>query len=185
MSAVLKMRMKGKNFKIIIMAETKKTTKAVAKPAAKTTTKKEVTKPAAKTSNELSVTGNKKVETLMKEFTKKFPYLHLRLYTAEAKNAAAAHNALTPYRIDISKTIASVRDKGAKGGEISIFGNKKIKTLEAEFERVFGLYAQVCYSDSSCAEEHGYYTNGSDDEYTLSAFNEKCEKRGCKKDNWK
>ena len=150
------------------MAETKKTTKSA-------------TKPAAKTSNELSVSGNKKVETLMKEFTKKFPYLRLRIYSGEAKKVSGS---LTPYRVDISKTLASVRDKSAKGGEISIFGNKKIKTLEAEFDSVFGLYAQVCYSESYNASGEGYITTGSDDEYTLSAFNEKCEKKGCKKDNW-
>lgn len=80
------------------MAITKKT--AAAKPAAKTTVKKPTaTKTAAtaktkatatkvavkkapvatKTStNDLSVTGNKKIGTLMKEFNKKFPYLRLK-----------------------------------------------------------------------------------------------------------
>lgn len=34
-----------------------------------------------------------------------------------------------------------------KSTEISVRGNKKIKTLEKEFDTVFGLYAQVCYYD--------------------------------------
>ena len=35
--------------------------------------------------NELSVTGQKKVGTLMKEFNKKFQYLGLRLYYPQDK----------------------------------------------------------------------------------------------------
>jgi hypothetical protein len=51
---------------------TKKTT--TAKPAAKkTTTAKPAAKPAAK-ATEISVTGNKKIGTLRKEFNKKFPF---------------------------------------------------------------------------------------------------------------
>ena len=54
--------MKGKNFKIIIMAETKKTTKAVAKPAAKTTAKKTAAKPAAKKSTAVKSEQKKTAE---------------------------------------------------------------------------------------------------------------------------
>lgn len=42
------------------------------------------------------------------------------------------------------KTLASVR-RADSGGDISISSNKKIKSLEKEFDTVFGLYAQVCY----------------------------------------
>ncbi len=152
------------------------TKKTAAKPAAKSVAKKTTT---VKTTVELSVTGNKKVETLMKEFTKKFPYLRLRIYSGEAKKVSGS---LTPYRVDISKTLASVRDKSAKGGDISISGNKKIKTLEKEFDTVFGLYVQVCYT---AKDGHRYYTSGTADEMTLAAFNRKCEADGCKKDEWK
>jgi len=79
------------------------------------------------------------------------------------------------------KTLASVR-RADSGGEISISGNKKIKSLEAEFDKVFGLYAQVCYTN---AEGHRYYTSGSTDEMTLAAFNALCEKNGCKKGVYK
>ena len=68
------------------------------------------------------------------------------------------------------------------GGDISISGNKKIKSLEKEFDTVFGLYCQVCYTEN---DGHRYYTNGSQDEKTLSAFNAECEKNGCKKGEWK
>lgn len=160
------------------MATAKKTT---AKPAAKKTTtaakttakpaaKKTTAKPAAK-STEISVNGNKKIGTLQKEFNKKFPYLRLSIYYSYMRNESSK----TPLPED--KTLASVR-RADSGGDISISGNKKIKSLEKEFDTVFGLYAQVCYTT---AEGNRYYTSGSADEKTLSAFNAECEKNGCKK----
>lgn len=158
----------------------KKTT--TAKPTAKkTTTAKPVAKKAApaKTTVEISVTGNKKIGTLMKEFNKKFPYLRLGIFYSYARQAVAKGEAIT--KIDIEKTLASVR-RADSGGDISISGNKKIKSLEKEFDTVFGLYAQVCYTTSDGSR---YYTSGSNDEKTLSSFNAECEKNGCKKGEWK
>ena len=149
------------------------TTKTTAKKttAAKTTTKKVVTKKAV----EISVTGNKKIDTLRKEFNKQFPYLRLGLYYSYMRNESTK----TPLSGD--KTLASVR-RADSGGDISIAGNKKIKTLEKEFDTVFGLYAQVCYTTG---EGKRYYTSGSDDDKTLAAFNAECEKDGCKKGEYK
>ena len=159
------------------------TTKTAAKPAAKKTT---IAKPAAKVTakpapkaTEISVTGNKKIGTLRKEFNKKFPFIRLGIFYSYAREQVAKGESIT--NIDIEKTLASVR-RADSGGDISISGNKKIKTLEKEFDTVFGLYAQVCYTT---AEGKRHYTSGSDDEMTLSAFNEKCEKDGCKKGEWK
>ena len=146
-------------------------TKTTTKTAAKTTTKKVVTKKAV----EISVTGNKKIDTLRKEFNKQFPYLRLGLYYSYMRNESTK----TPLSGD--KTLASVR-RADSGGDISIAGNKKIKTLEKEFDTVFGLYAQVCYTD---ADGSRYYTGSSSDEKTLASFNEECEKNGCKKGVWK
>ncbi|MBR5592566.1 MAG: hypothetical protein IKW46_00700 [Bacteroidaceae bacterium] len=165
-------------------ATTKKTT--TAKPAAKKTTtakpvaKKTATaaKPAAK-STDISVTGNKKLDTLRKEFNKKFPCLQLGIFYSYARQQVAKGESIT--QIDGTKTLASVR-RADSGGDISISGNKKIKTLEKEFDTVFGLYCQVCYYSP---EGRGYYTNSTTDEMTLAAFNEQCEKRGCPKDKWK
>ena len=151
----------------------KKTT--TAKPAAKKTT---TAKPAAK-STDISVTGNKKLDTLRKEFNKKFPCLQLGIFYSYARQQVAKGESIT--QIDGTKTLASVR-RADSGGDISISGNKKIKTLEKEFDTVFGLYCQVCYYSP---EGRGYYTSGTTDEMTLSAFNEQCEKRGCPKDKWK
>ena len=140
----------------------KATPKAAAKPAAKPT--------------EISVSGNKKIATLQKEFNKKFPFIRLGIYYSYARQQVAKGETIT--QIDGDKTLASVR-RADSGGDISISGNKKIKSLEKEFDTVFGLYAQICYTT---AEGKRYYTSGSDDDMTLAAFNAKCEKNGCKKD---
>ena len=153
----------------------KKTTTA-AKPAAKKTT---AAKPAAAKTTEISVTGNKKIDTLRKEFNKKFPYLRLGIFYSYARQQVAKGESITP--IDGSKTLASVR-RADSGGDISISGNKKIKSLEKEFDTVFGLYCQICYTEG---DGHRYYTSGSSDEKTLASFNAECEKNGCKKDVWK
>ncbi len=132
-------------------------------------------KVAPKKINEISVSGNKKIDTLRKEFNKQFPYLRLGIYYSYMRNESTK----TPLSGD--KTLSSVR-RADSGGDISIAGNKKIKTLEKEFDTVFGLYAQVCYTT---AEGKRYYTSGSDDDKTLSAFNAECEKKGCKKGEYK
>ena len=153
-----------------------KKTAAAAKPAAKKTAA--AAKPAAK-STEISVTGNTKLDTLRKEFNKKFPCLQLGIFYSYARQQVAKGESIT--QIDGTKTLASVR-RADSGGDISISGNKKIKTLEKEFDTVFGLYCQVCYYSP---EGRGYYTNSTTDEMTLAAFNEQCEKRGCPKNKWK
>ena len=149
-------------------ATAKQTTTAVKKTAAlakKTTT----------SSNELTVSGNKKLDTLKKEFNKKFPYLHLAIAYSEARKDVAVGG--TIYNIPGDKTIAQVR-RVDSGGTISISGNKKVKTLEKEFDTVFGLYCQVCYTRP---DGQGVYTGEVSDEKTLSALNAECEKNGCKK----
>lgn len=170
------------------MAVAKKTT--AAKPAAKKTTATKTAakaakpaakaaKPAAKSATEISISGNKKIDTLMKEFNKKFPYLRLTIAYSYARDAVKKGESIKS--IDGDKTIASVR-RADSGGTISISGNKKIKTLEKEFDTVFGLYCQVCYT---AADGSRYYTRGANDEKTLSAFNAECEKNGCKKGEYK
>lgn len=157
----------------------KKTT-ATAKPAAKkATTAKPAAKPVAAKSAEISVTGNKKIDTLRKEFNKKFPYLRLGIFYSYARQQVAKGEKITP--IDGTKTLASVR-RADSGGDISISGNKKIKSLEKEFDTVFGLYCQICFTEG---DGHRYYTSGSNDEKTLAAFNAECEKNGCQKGAWK
>ena len=101
------------------------------------------------------------------------------IYYSYMRETVAKGGTIT--NIDNDKTLASVR-RGDTSGTISISGNKKIKSLEKEFDTVFGLYAQICYTTK---EGNRYYTSGSDDEKTLASFNEECQKRGCKKGEWK
>lgn len=174
------------------MAVKKTTTKPAAKNTAaaksaakKSTTTKTVAKkttaarPAAKTttsvSTGLSVSGNKKIETLQKEFNKKFPFLRLGIYYSYAREQVKKGETIT--QIPGDKTLASVR-RADSGGTVSISGNKKIKSIETEMDKAFGLYCQICYTSK---EGNRYYTSGSDDEKTLSSFNAECEKNGCKK----
>ena len=170
-------------------AATKKTTakkSTTAKPAAKTTAtkttvaKKTTTSSKSSTSTtEISVTGNKKIDTLRKEFNKKFPYLRLGIFYSYAREQVKKGESITAIPGD--KTLASVR-RADSGGDISISGNKKIKSLEKEFDTVFGLYCQICYTEG---DGRRYYTSGSTDEKTLAAFNAECEKNKCKKGDWK
>ena len=162
--------------KTALKPKAKTSAKSVAKPVAKPAAKP-VAKPAV--SAELSVTGNKKIGTLMKEFNKKFPYLRLGIFYSYAREAVKKGESIKI--IDVDKTLASVR-RADSGGDISISGNKKIKSLEKEFDTVFGLYCQVCFTEK---DGHRYYTSGSNDEKTLAAFNAECEKKGCKKGEWK
>lgn len=160
------------------MAVTKKTT--VKKSATKTpATKKTTTQSATTKTTELSITGNKKIITLQKEFNKKFPYLRLGIFYSYARQQVAKGESIT--QIDGDKTLASVR-RADSGGDISISGNKRIGSLEKEFDKVFGLYCQVCYTD---ADGSRYYTSGSNDTKTLSAFNKECESNGCKKGDFR
>lgn len=174
-------------------ATAKKTT--AAKPAAKTTAtkttaaKKTTTASKSTTSTtEISVTGNKKVSTLKKEFNEKFPYLSLGLFRSIARLYVKRGEPIAQLaHIDEDKTLAYWRnsykeEEYIKNGSISISGNKKIKNLEKEFDTVFGLYCQICYTDGN---GHRYYTSGSTDEKTLAAFNAECEKNKCKKGDWK
>lgn len=153
--------------------------KTVAKPKSATTTKpatkpKPTVKPTV-ASTGITVSGNKKIGTLQKEFNSKFPYLRLGIFYSYARQQVAKGESIS--QIDADKTLASVR-RADSGGVISISGNKKVSSLEKEFDTVFGLYAQICYTK---ADGHRYYTSGSYDDMTLSALNSELEKKGCKK----
>ncbi len=127
---------------------------------------------------EIKTTGSKKVATLMKEFNELYPYLRLGIYPPEAKEIVAKGGTITG--VDKEKTLSELRTK--KGpGDISFSGNKKVSTIEKEFEENYGLFVQICYTT---AEGKRYYTSGKDDEKTLSQLNKEKEKEGCKKDVW-
>lgn len=110
--------------------------------------------------SELSMNGKKKIETLQKEFTQKFPYLTL-VFLDKDKRA-----------IDISKSLSEVRQ--AKGDDISIIASLKINTLEKRFLENFGLVVEVAYKKS----DKVVYTKENVDK-TLNELNKWCEENGC------
>jgi hypothetical protein len=136
---------------------------------------------------EITTTGSKKVATLQKEFNNHYPYLRLKIcpFTEKAKVAKALEAKVakgeTIYGVDISKTLSEVRTK--KGaGEISFTGSRLAGNIEKEFENIFGLYVQICYTDKDGSR---YYTKATDDKKSLAALNREKEAAGCKKGEWK
>ena len=125
--------------------------------------------------NALTISGNKKISTVKKEFNERFPYLYLGIYESKARDLVAKGQKIQ--QIDGDKTIGSVRRVNV-GGEVSVNGMKQIGTLEKDLDAAFGLYVQVYYIP---ADGGRYYTSGSDDKKTLNAFNTECEKNGCQK----
>lgn len=110
--------------------------------------------------SELSMNGKKKIETLQKEFTQKFPYLTL-VFLDKEKRA-----------IDISKSLSEVRQ--AKGDDISIIASLKVNTLEKRFLENFGLHVEVAYQKSNKV----VYTKDNVDK-TLNELNKWCEENDC------
>ncbi len=109
---------------------------------------------------ELSMNGRKKIETLQKEFTKKFPYLTLVFLDKERR------------AIDISKSLSEVRQ--AKGADISIIASLKVNTLEKRFLENFGLVVEVAYQKS----DKVVYTKDNVDK-TLNELNKWCQENDC------
>lgn len=153
---------------------------------------------------EITTTGSKKLKTLMKEFNEQYPYLRLGIYDFSAKEKVLAGEEINS--LDIEKRLCDVRTK-VGDGEITITGNKFIGNLEKEFEKIFGLYVQVCYTSSS---DDRFYSSGfqklpegiseddlknpeivallenlNDDRKTIFAFNELKKAEGCIKWEWK
>jgi len=131
---------------------------------------------------EITTTGSKKVSTLMKEFNEHFPYLRLRLYNPEVKKAISdGVKSLTEFRVDIEKTLSEVRTK--KGtGTASFTGSKNVGTVEKEFENIFGLFAQICFTT---ADGGTFASTGADDKKSLTELNREKAAAGCLKDQWK
>jgi len=152
---------------------------------------------------EITTTGSKKLKTLMLEFNEQYLYLRLGIFDLSAKQKVL--NGESIENLDIELTLSKVRSK-VGDGEITITGNKLIGTLEKEFEEVFGLYIQVCYSDK---EGERFYSSGfeklpkgvteedmknpeitalfeelNDDRKTLSNFNKMKKEEKCKRGVW-
>ena len=122
----------------------------------------------------ISVTGNKKLKTLQKESNKKFPYLRLSVYPLSEKKKSTKHSH------DSEKRISEVRTK-TNPGDISIHGRTLAGNIEKQFEKIFGLYVQVCYTTS---DGQRCFTGSRLDEMNLTQLNKHGEKEGWKKGVW-
>jgi hypothetical protein len=61
-------------------------------------------------------------------------------------------------------------------------GSKSIKRLEKEFDEIFGLFVQICYTEK---DGRRYYTSSDDgDGMSLTALNRDKEAKGCQKGVW-
>jgi|TARA_B100001094_G_scaffold234835_1_gene229869 hypothetical protein len=128
---------------------------------------------------EVTTTGSKKLKTLMKQFNEHFQCLRINIHSSDM--AKKAEKGETIYRLDIEKTLSEVREKKGSG-KISLTGRKNVKTIEKEFDKIFGLYVQICWTASDGSR---YYTTGSDDSKTLTVLNREKEAEGSQKGVWK
>lgn len=110
---------------------------------------------------DITMTGNKKVKTIVNEFSEKFNYLSLVF--KKGNN----------HPIDIEKNLSEVREKN--GGDLSIVGNLTVGSLERRFMEFFGINVQVV-----CKSADGRLHNTRDeaDTRTLSQQNETAKEQG-------
>jgi hypothetical protein len=107
----------------------------------------------------ISMNGKKKIETIQKEFTQKFPYLTL-IFLDNNRRA-----------IDVSKSLSEVRE--VKGDDISIISSLKVNTLEKRFYENFGITVEVAYQKDGKI----FHTKDSV-EKNLKELNEWCQNQG-------
>lgn len=163
----------------------KTTTKAAAKPAAKKTTTKTAAakttvkkaaaaKPAPKVGGEITVNGNKIIQTVQKEFSKKFEYLTLCFIVDEDRGKF-----VNVRGINTARRISEVRKK-ISTKEISIHGRTKVQNIEDYFWKELGIACQigVCnYNGHANYFPIGDFFNGG----SLTSANEWAKNAGCKK----
>jgi hypothetical protein len=125
------------------------------------------------TASQITVSGNKKISTLQKEFSAKFPYLGINFFSEEEWAKSQRGEIVWPLRAD--QTIASVRTK-VHPEPLSIHGRTKVATLEKNFLEQYGMYCQVIFRKKG--ETKFFYTSGDQDQYSLTDFNRKLEASG-------
>lgn len=95
---------------------------------------------------DLKIDGRMKVKTLKENFKKNFGAT-LRVYKSVTCKGAFA---------DDDATLASLRSADAKGGEVTVGGNKRVGNFEKEFATAFGIGVQVAdKNDKNLAENDG------------------------------
>ena len=90
---------------------------------------------------DIKMTGNMKVKTLREQFKKAFGST-LRVYNG-MKFA------------DDDATLASIRAKDAKGGELTVRGNMQVGNFEDKVKKLYGIKVQVANADDSALADNG------------------------------
>jgi hypothetical protein len=90
---------------------------------------------------DIKMTGNMKVKTLRDQFKKAFGST-LRVYNG-ARFA------------DDDATLASIRAKDAKGGELTVRGNMQVGNFEDKVKELYGIKVQVANADDSALADNG------------------------------
>ena len=122
---------------------------------------------------EITVTGQKKIATLQQEFTEKFPYLGIRLFSEEEWQKSLRGENITALPAD--QTIAKVRTKQHPEA-ISIHGRTKVSTLEEQFRERYGLNCQVIVHKKGSKTKS--YTSGEMDALGLTELNRRLAASG-------
>lgn len=93
---------------------------------------------------ELKVNGRTTVRKLKEDFKKAFGS-SLRVYMSPTCKGRMA---------DDAATLASIRAEGAKGGELTVGGNKTVGKFETEFAEAWGIGVQVANADDSALADN-------------------------------
>jgi len=127
---------------------------------------------------EITFTGSKKLGTVAGEFWNSFPYLRLRFYPSEKKEAFDKGTAIPYHHEDfLNKKVIEVRQK--IGPDLKIRGNLKVKSLERIFWDDHGVLASVEYIKP---DGKWYFTSKIYDDLTLTELNNKGQDEGWLKD---
>lgn len=93
---------------------------------------------------DLKINGRTTVRKLKADFKKAFGS-SLRVYMSPTCKGRMA---------DDTATLASIRAEGAKGGELTVGGNKKVGKFEEEFAAVWGIGVQVANADDTALADN-------------------------------
>ena len=88
---------------------------------------------------EIKITGRPTVRPLTAQFKAAFGS-SLRVYMSPTCKGKMA---------DDAATLASIRAEGAKGGELTVGGNKTVGKFETEFAEAWGIGVQVANADDT------------------------------------
>jgi hypothetical protein len=115
---------------------------------------------------ELTVSGDKRVSTLQREFNEKFPFLNIKFFTPKEWRKSQSGEVIEDIYND--KKISEIRTISPKyKSDISIHGRTKIGNLEKRFLTEYGLYVQVCVK----SYKGSYYTGSRSDQKSLTELN--------------